>query len=186
MADVLAYESNALRIHEDADGTLRIDVPAVGLMRVMGFRSQGQMVIGLLFVGATALGIPLGALAYASYAHPGSRGALIMVPFVALFTAALVSALFWWKAHSSVHISATASELSIDVVMPHDVTRYRVPREQIELLEARTVSDREGGSTLYLCLQRKRYDTPEYFLEQLPAEEIHKIAGLLRAKLGMG
>jgi hypothetical protein len=185
MGEALSYYSQGVRIHEDADGTLRVDVPAVGWLRVMGFKSRTQMVWGLSFVILTGLGIPLGGLAYATTAHPQARWALVMVPFVALFTVGLVSTLFWWKANSSIHISATAAELSIDVTLPNDVTRYRVPRDQIDALEARLVKDGEGGSTLYLCLQRKRYDSPDYFLEQLPEQEIRKIAELLRTKLNV-
>jgi len=189
MPPVLAYETAQMQVNRDADGTLRIELPAIGVgaaMRRTLWRSKSATgnVIGMIFAGMGLVGPP--AIAFVIWRLKGDGGALaffIAAPFVEAFVVAILLGLFAYRGKEEAHIAISPTMFSIEQSGIGDTERLMVGRELVEAVYVE-VEYREAMSQ-WLRVRCRGEKEGRKFLGHLSEEELREIAGVIQRELGL-
>ena len=177
----LAYESSpqmVVRPHED--GSVSIDVPALGLLRFFRVKTRGGLVALWTWCILCALAPVAGGIYFAMHGNQDAWIFVALAPVAIVFVFLILWGVTVVIGGTQAYFRASPTELTI-------TTRNRLTGETTVHIPADEVISlfvgKQREMEVSLCVQRARYDTQQIYLQQYAPEQIREVAMHLAAVL---
>jgi hypothetical protein len=173
----LAYESSPATVirHHPEDGSVSIDMPATRY-------APARLAIWGTFSLLSGIAPVVGTGMYVRY-HPEDQGAKLYLFLASFFLPALAFCFVWLVLRigkTSTYIKGASSEVRICSHTPAGISNIRIPSQQISSIYIRPEASEVPTA---FCIQRKRYDTPDEFLQGRTRAEIQQVVTELKKVL---